>query len=164
MVTALTRTKRYIRPGIDKVYFIPTAANYKALTRTELDAGTDLTPELTPDGVAGFNTTSDLVDTPDWGSRFTSKVAGMITSDDSSLTLYASQDGEDARSLLPRDTTGFVVFLDGGDSAGNPMAVFPVTVSSMSPQRSGTDPASIQVGFAITDEPSEDQVVPAAAP
>lgn len=163
MATALARTTRYIRPGIDKVYFVPTAVDYTALTRSEIDAGTDLTSELVTDGVSGFNTTSDLVDAGDWGSRFTGKVSGMVSSDDSSLTLYNSQDGDDARTLMPRDTTGFVVFLDGGDAVGNPMAVFPVTVSSASVVRNGSDPAATQFNFAITEEPSEDQTVPATA-
>lgn len=160
MVTALTKTKRFIRPGITKVYFLPTAVDYTALTRTEIDAGTDLTPEQAD--VSGWNTTSELVDAPDWGSRFVSKIAGMISSDDSSLSLYLSQDADDVRTLLPRDTTGFVVWMDSGDvPTTGKMDVFPVSVSSLSKLRTTSDPAQAQVNFAITGEPDEDQTIPA---
>lgn len=160
MVTALTKTKRFIRPGITKAYFLPTAADYKALTRTEIDAGTDLSSEIAE--VAGWNVTSDQVDAPDWGSRYTKKVPGMISSDDSSITLYASQDGDDVRSLLPRDTTGYVVWMDGGDvGTTGVMDVFPVQVSSVGKLRTTTDPARLEIGFTITDEPDEDQTIPA---
>src|SRR5690348_4470330 len=158
-VTPLTSTKRFIRPGVTKVYYLPTAANYKALTKTELDAGTDLTPEIAE--VAGWNTTSNLVDVPDWGSRYTSKVAGLITSDDSSITFYADETGNDVRTVLPRDTTGYIVWMDGGEVVGQPMDVYPVTVSSVSKERTAADPARIVVNFAITAEPSEDQDIPA---
>ena len=158
-VTPLTSTKRFIRPGVTKVYYLPTAANYKALTKTELDGGTDLTPEIAE--VAGWNTTSNLVDVPDWGSRYTSKVAGLITSDDSSITFYADETGNDVRSVLPRDTKGYIVWMDGGEVVGQPMDVYPVTVSSLSKERTAADPARIVVNFAITAEPSEDQDIPA---
>ena len=161
VATKIDPTKRYIRPGITKVYYLPAAADYTAVTRAEIDAGTDLTPELAD--VAGFSTTSDTVDAPDWGSRFTSKVAGMVSVDDSSLTLYASQDTQDVRTLLPRDTTGYIVWMDGGDVADQLMDVFPVTVTSVGKLRTQSDPAQVQISFAITSEPSEDQTIPAAS-
>lgn len=164
-VTPLDPTTRYIRPGITKVYFVPTLASKDAPTRTELDAATDLTPEIAE--VSGWTVSSDLVETPAWGTRFTSKVAGMVTADDSSITFYASQDTQDVRTVLPRDTTGFVVWMDGGDVSGATntdllMDVFPVTVSSVSKLRTASDPAEIEVSFAITSEPAEDVVIPAA--
>lgn len=159
MPTALTPTKRFIRPGITKVYFLTTAANYKALTKAELDAGTDLTPDISD--VAGWDVTSTMTDVPDWGSRYTSKVSGLITSSDSSISFYADQTGADVRSLLPRDTTGFIVWMDGGEVIGQPMDVFPVTVAALGKLRTSADPAKIQVDFAITSEPSEDQAIPA---
>lgn len=157
-VTPLTATKRYIRPGVTKVYYMPTSANYKTVTKAELDASTDLTAEIAE--VTGWNTTSSLVDVPDWGSRYTSKVAGLISADDSSITFYASQDGQDVRTILPRDTKGYIVWFDGGTATGQTMDVFPVTVSALSKERTQADPARIMVDFAITAEPSENQAIP----
>lgn len=158
-VTPLAPTKRFIREGITKVYFVPTAANYKALTKTELDAGTDLTSEMVE--AAGWDVTGNLVDSPDWGSRYTAKVSGLITSSDSSITFYEDKTGKDVRTLLPRDTTGYVVWMDGGEVVGQPMDVYPVTVSSLSKDRATATPAHLVITFAITAQPSEDQAIPA---
>lgn len=157
--TALKKTKRYIRPGISVVYYLPTAADYTALTRQELDGGTDLTAEISE--VSGFNATSESVETPDWASRFTSKVPGMISAEDSSITFYGSVDTDDVRAVLPRDTTGFIVFMDGGDVPTQSMDVYPVTVASLSKAKSNSDPVTIEVAFTITDEPAEDTEIPA---
>src|SRR5690554_4879036 len=97
--TPLNPTTRYIPPGVRQYYFVPTIADKNAPTRTELDAGTDLTGEIAE--VSGFQATSESVDTPDLLSRFTSRVPGRITADDSSITFYASQDSDDVRTLLP---------------------------------------------------------------
>jgi len=155
--TALTPTKRFIRPGVTVVRFLTTAVDYKALTLAELNAGTDLQPEIAD--TSGWSVSSNLVETPDWSSRYTKKVAGMITADDSSLTFWADQDGQDVRTLLPRDTTGFIVWLDGGLSGGV-MDVYPVTVASQSKTRTATDPAQIVIDFSIDEEPSENQAIP----
>lgn len=159
MATALNSTQRFIRPGVTKVYFVPTSANYKAMTKAELDAGTDLTTEIAE--VSGWNITSNLVETPDWASRYASKVAGLLASDDSSITFYADEAGNDVRKVLPRDTKGYIAWMDGGEVVGQPMDVFPVTVSSLSKERAANTPARIVVNFAITAVPSEDQAIPA---
>lgn len=158
-VSKLTKSTRFIQPGVSLVYFLTTAANYDTLTRTELDAGTDISGELA--AISGWSTTSNAVQTPDMASRFTPSISGMITADDSSLNFYASKDGQDARTLFPRDTTGFMCFLDSGDTPnGTIMDVFPVSVSQRSLVRSLTDPLQVAVSFVITDVPSEGQTIP----
>lgn len=158
VATPITKSTRFIRPGVTKVYFVITMSNYLSPIRSELNAGTDLTREIAD--ISGFQVTSEAVDTPDLNSRFTSKIPGMITADDSSLSFYASSNSIDVRSLLPRDTVGYVVWLDEGDIAGRTMDVFPVQVSSAPKVRSLSDPAQIQVQFTITNVPAENVVVP----
>lgn len=159
--TKITATKRFIRPNVTKVYWVPTLADYNNPLRTELDAGTDVSGEISD--VSGWSTTSNSTDTPDWGSRFTSQIPGNITADSSSITFYGSSDTQDIRTLLNRDDTGFVVWMDGGDVPTQLMDVFPVTVSSLAHQRTMSDPAAIQVSFTITDVPAENVAIPAAA-
>lgn len=158
--STITKSDRYFRPGKTKVYFVDTLADYTSPTRTEIDAGTDLSPEVA--SVEGFSVTSDSIDTPDLASRFTSKIPGAITADNSSINFYADSTSTDVRTILPRDTEGFVLWLDEGDSEGNTMDVFPVTVASAPKLRSLSDPAQIQIQFTITSEPEEDVDVPAA--
>lgn len=159
--TAMTASVRYFRPGTTKVYWVRTMATYTTPTRTEINAGTDLSGEIAE--INGFTVVSDTIPTPDLGTRFVPKIAGRINADDSSLNFYASSTGfTDARSVLPRDTTGFLVIMDGGDiTTTGRMDVYPATVTSVPKLRALEDPAQVQVTFAITRVPAEDLVIPA---
>jgi hypothetical protein len=157
--TPISASTRYIPPGTRAVYYLPSASDYTSPTRAELDAGTDLTGEIS--AISGFAVSSNTVDVQDLSSRFTAQIAGLITAPSSSLTFYSSDDSTDVRELLPRDTTGYIVMLWEGDTAGHRMDIFPVTVTS-TPKSSGiTDPATIEVQFAITAVPEENVTVPA---
>lgn len=158
-MATLAKAKRYFQPGLTKLYFLTTAVDYTALTLAEITAGTELTEDLA--NLSGWTITSNTIDTPDFATRFTSMIAGTTTVSDSSLTFYGSSDGHDIRTILPRDTTGYLVAQDAG-SAGGVMDVYPVTVSSLGKVRSNSDSFQIQVSFVVTDVPSEDQTIPSA--
>lgn len=158
----ITASTRYIDPAVTKCYYVPTiAAANLTPTRAELNAGTDLSPQL--NDMSGWTVTSNLVDTPDLATTFTSKITGRTESADSSLTLYASVNGVDVRALLPRGTSGYIVWMDGGDVAANKCAVYPIKVSSCSVVRtvSGGEAAKVMVQVAITGQPGESLTVPA---
>lgn len=157
--TPISQATRYFAPGISKVLWVPTIASPGAPTRSELNAGTDLSGEV--NAIDGWTVTSDTTDTPDLNSTFVGKLPTTTSADDSSITFYASQDGQDVRSLLPRSTRGFVVWMDEGDDPSLTCDVFPVLVSANSKQRSMSDPALIQVMFVVTRQPSEDVDIPA---
>ena len=158
--TAITPSVRYFRPGLTKIYWVRTIVTYTAPTRLEINSGTDLSGEIAE--INGFSVVSDTIPTPDLGTRFVPKIAGRINADDSSLNFYASSTGfTDARSVLPRDTTGFLVIMDGGDtSTTGRMDVYPATVTSVPKLRALEDPAQVQITFAITRVPAEDLVIP----
>lgn len=155
----ITASTRYFRPGVTSIVFCTSVGTQASPTRAEINAGTDLRNEVA--AIDGWAPTSEFLDAPDLGSRFTSRVAGRITADDSSLTFYASLNSVDVRSLLPRDTTGFILFMDEGDVSGRRMDVFKVTVASAPKQRSIDDVSQIQISFSITASPSENVVIPA---
>lgn len=156
----ITASTRYFDVGTTKVYFLPACADIQSPTRSEMNAGTDLSREIAE--IDGWSVSSNQIQTPDFATRFVSQIAGRIEAADSNLTFYASEDSVDVRALLPRDTDGFMMWLDGGDTPGNKADVYPVTVTSVSKMRSaGAEAARIQVGFSITREPAEDVTVPA---
>lgn len=157
--SAMTVSTRYFRPGVTKIVFASSVATQASPTRAEINAGTDLSGEIA--AIDGWQVTSEFIDTPDLGNRFTSKIAGRISADDSSLTFYSSLNSVDVRTLLPRDTTGFILFMDEGDVATRKMDVFKVTVASAPKQRDLEDPSRIQVQFSITASPSENVTIPA---
>ncbi|MEV7804986.1 hypothetical protein AB0O28_18755 [Microbispora sp. NPDC088329] len=158
--TPIAAETRYFNPETTKVYWCPAIANKAAPTRSELNAGTDLSRAIAD--VNGWQVSSEMIDVPDMGSRFVSKIPGRISAADSSISFYMDRAGIDARTVMPRDAEGYVVWLDGGDVAGRPCDVFPVTVSSHGKSRSvGAEPARLTIQYAITSEPAENVTIPA---
>jgi hypothetical protein len=89
-----------------------------------------------------------------------SKIPGPITADNSSLSFYASLTSSDVRTVLPRDTAGFVVFLWEGDVTSQRMDIFPAKVTSSALDGSMTDPEKVNVTFAITKVPASNVLIP----
>lgn len=158
--TKIAKTTRYFDPEITVCYFLAAvAAADLTPTRAEMTAGKNLTDEIAD--LSGWTVTSEQIDTPDLGSRYTSKIGGRTMSEDSSLTFYADLTSDDIRTVLPRDTRGYVMWCDGGDVAGNKADVFPVQVLSNSQQRSLSEAARRMVQFSVTGEPAESVTIPA---
>ncbi len=151
---------RHIAKGVAKCYFVETIASKAAPTRIELDAGTDLSPQIME--IDGWLTESESVDTPNLKETFTSTIPGSTSVDDSSLTMYHDREGDDIRALLARDDEGFIVWFYGGDVSGRKMSVFPVRVASLGVNATtDDDPVTIEVNFNVTSEPAEYLAVPA---
>lgn len=157
--TPITASDRYFRQGVSKCYWVPTIADKSAPTRSELNAGTDLSPEV--QGISGWEVTGNTEDTPALGSVFIGKVPSTTTADASTITFYADSTSVDVRGLLERGSTGFVVWLDEGDVAGYLMDVFPVRVNSAPKKRDVGAVGMIDVNFAVTREPAENVTIPA---
>lgn len=158
--TPITPASRFFRPGVTKCYWVPTIANISAPTRAELNAGTDISKDIAD--ISGWMVSGQKIDTPDLNSRFVSNIPGLTSADESAITTYAGDTGSDARSLMPRDASGNIVWLDGGDVAGRKMDVFPVRVLSVGKVRSmGSEAARLTFQYAITSEPAENVTIPA---
>lgn len=157
--TPIAAETRYFNPETSQLYWVPAIADKTAPTRSELNAGTDVSRAVAD--VNGWMVSSEMIDVPDMGSRFISKIPGRISANDSSVTYYMDRAGIDAREVMPRDAEGYVVWLDGGDVAGRKMDVYPVTVSSHGKSRSvGAEPARLTIAYAITSEPAENVTIP----
>jgi len=157
---SINASTRYINKGVTKALWVATIADINAPSRAELDAGTDLSNEIQE--IEGWLVASESVETPDLGRVFTASIPGSTSADDSSITMYADLGGTDARDLMPRGTNGFVVWMDGGDTAGRTMDVFPVRVGSVGKNRTvDDDAATLTINYNITSEPSEDVAIPA---
>jgi hypothetical protein len=158
VATPITPSTRYIPPGVRHYYWVPTIATKASPTRSELNAGTDLTGEI--QAVAGFSVESVQVDTPDLLNTFIAKIPGRTQAADSSITMYASSNSVDARTLLVRGTAGFIVSFPEGDIGGQKMDVFPVKVSAAPKDTATEDPGKIMFTFSITSQPVENVTIP----
>ena len=156
---AISASTRYVPQGVTRYVYAPAVANIASPTRGEINAGTDLSPEMSENG--GWTINSEAVDTPDYATNFTPQITGNITVDGSTINMYADIASADVRTLLPRNTTGFILKMPGGDVAGRKMDVFPVKVGSGGkPDAVGT-PSTINLIFYITRAPSENVTIPA---
>jgi hypothetical protein len=162
--TALTATTRFIQAGVSKVYWVPSIASTTlAATRAELNTGSDLTAEIM--SVTGFSTQASIVEVPDMGNRFVASVPGHIKTPQNSIEFYASKTGSDASSFFTVDQSGYLAFLDGGDTGASTtslvMDVFPVRVASVSKVRdAGDNPLKVHVDFSIPSQPKANVAVP----
>jgi hypothetical protein len=154
----LSATTRYIPPGTRKIYWVTTIATYTAPSRAELNAGIDLSNEIA--SMTGFTVTSAAIETPDLSGRFAPSIPGRITADKSSISFYASSNSSDVRTVLPRDTAGFVVILPEGDITGQRCDVFPAKVSSAVVDTTMEDPGKINIEMTITRVPAQNVVIP----
>jgi hypothetical protein len=142
---------RFFQPGVVAVYYLPAVAGTTP-TRAEITAGTDLTTEL--DDWSGWSYSTTFIETKDASSRIRPKLAGAVSLDDSSMTFNGSIDGDDIRSVLTLDDTGYVLICDGGDVTAYLGELFPVSVGAIVPVRS-LDSANfkVRVDFGITNLP-----------
>lgn len=158
--TKTPTTTRYFARGKSACVFVPTIANYKAPTLSELSAGTDLSAEIAE--WSGWSSKTNFISTPDLSTTFDGKIIGTSEADDSSLTMYMDKLGADSRSLLKKGVEGYIVFFDNGLAGSTKCDVFPVAIGGTPKDRSFTTYSSRRVDFAITREPAEDVAVPTA--
>jgi len=156
---SLNTAIRYIPQGTSACYFITATANYQAPTRAEMQAGVNLTNEIA--SLTGFTVSSASVAAPDMSTRYVSNVVGQITSTDGVLSCYMDQHSNDVRSVMPQDTTGWVIFLWGGDVAGQLMDVWPIHVGANSPQPDLASAQLVEVQCTITSKPAINVTIPA---
>ena len=149
---------RYIPEGNTHFYWVIAMANYLSPTRAELNAGTDLSPEIAGTGTWGI--ISATLDAADLATLFTPQITGKVTVDTPTIDMYASINSVDVRTLLPRGTTGFVVKFPEGDVTGRTMDVYQAKVLQQSKPTVLTTPSVIQLAWAITKIPAENVTVP----
>jgi hypothetical protein len=150
---------RFIDAGTSRIYWVQAIANTAAPTRSELDAGTDVTGEVAE--IEGFTLESELNNTQAFAQTFaTNKPGALRAAGNPRTVMYADQGGYDVRRLWARGDAGHIVLLHGGDVAGNLMDVWPVTIAVVSKPFSMADAAFVLVQFAIPTPPVVDVEVP----
>ena len=160
--TPIASTTKYINPETTVVLWVVSIATKTGPSRAELNAGTNLVGENS--ACEGWNTAAESVPIPNMGSRFTGAIPGRITAEDSTLSMYADVGGSDARTLMPQDTNGYIVWMDGGDVANRKMDVFPVRVASVAKSNrsvEGDEAQMLTFTFSITSSPAVDVAIPA---
>lgn len=102
-----------INDGATRVYWVSSIANIQAPTTSELNAGSDFTPRITPDGLKLDPSTAD-VDTSSLASTFDTKTVGRVGYDAEVTFKRGSTGGEDLPyTTLKYGVAGFLVVRRG---------------------------------------------------
>lgn len=118
--------------GRVKVYSVPSISNIAAPTTTELNAGTDLSSLITPDGIMGFSPETADVDASALNSTFTTNLPGRTSYSGTGLRLK-KQSGTDSvyNTLVYGYATNIVIRRDVTSStawaSSQAIEVYPVT-------------------------------------
>lgn len=144
------------------VYVCPAFADPSAPTRTELNAGKDVTRHISKQGITGFTKSAKTVEADNL------KTGGSVTLDDgysldaSSIQFWLSKNGPttDIRSVLAEGDEKYIVFFDNKDIAANLMDVWPILVQTISKSKQGGQGMMLNVSFQ-TNTPFENLAVPA---
>ena len=155
----LNPTRRYYPTGTRKCYWVATTANYLSPSRTEINAGIDLSHEI--ESVTGFSLSAAMVNVPDMGSRFVSQIPGALESSKNNIVFYQDQTSQDIRQILAIGVTGFILMLWDGDVGGQLMDVFPVQVASVAPDPAVNKAGMLTVDFAPSSVPAIGVLIPA---
>lgn len=151
---------RFFRRGVSKVRFCPAVASQAAPTRSEINAGTDLSAQIS--GIGGFSLANSPITTPDLATNFDSQIDGPDATGDSSLTFYDDDASSAIRTALAKGTTGFIVLMPYGDVATKRCEVWPVKSTGVNDEWTlDATAAQFGVGFAVTGKPTQNAVVPA---
>ena len=85
-----------VSDGRTTVWLVPSIANIAAPTTTEINAGTNITDLLTPDGLSGFQASTDDVDNTSLGSTFNTALPGRVSFSNMALK-FKWQQGTDTQ-------------------------------------------------------------------
>lgn len=98
-----------ISDGYTRVYWVPTIANQAAPTTTELNAGTELTSQITDDGMEGWEADSARVPNTSLASTTDTERIGRDKLANPLLRFKAQSPSDTVKTSLTRGTLGYIV-------------------------------------------------------
>ena len=141
--------------GYINIWLVPTIPNLAAPVAATISAGTAIELLLTPDGLNGFESTTNWVNNSALGSTFDTQLPGTVSYGDMSLQ-FKWQAGTDTlwNTLVFGYSTNIVVrrryLRSTAVAAGQPVEVYPVTCGQYTPanyERNSLARFSVPVGL-----------------
>lgn len=165
----MSETKRFVRPGVTKFWFVPGGvADLDGVTTTELATGVDLSCHLTDP--KGLNATNSPEETPDFCSNFVGSIPGLNKGAASSIAIYEGQDPDgslglnDVLDILAQDADGTMVIFPYGymgtaPAAGDLYDAVPIRVASNTREYDQSAAAKSMIEMTITAKPSTNKAL-----
>jgi len=144
--TALATLSPYIPLDYRTFDFLPTIANIASPTRAEINAGTDLSGQVTD--APGWSVSGTTIESQSFRGA-SLKLQGPKSVDESSLTMRLSRTSTDARTILTQDLACYILVMPEGDVPGRTMDVFQTIVNARPRSPGIVDPATATFQFAI---------------
>lgn len=140
------------------VFITPVPADLEAIDDDDINGGVRLTQYMTSFDNA---TEGNEVDTPDFSTDFETSIPGTYSAT-VSAEFYRDDDNDLAWDTLQRGVDGVFCIMRFGTTAGDPMEVYPVRVTSRSPVAlANNESQRFNMEAAVPDPPLEDEDVPA---
>lgn len=146
---------KYINRGVTKIWFVSALASQSSPSIAAIEAGTDLTGRVAE--INGFVFSATAVETPTLDTVFNTSIAGILETEDSSLTVYDDDGNSDPikTALSTVNTNGFLVFALYGMVATKKCEVWPVRVGSYSTAKTvDNEAAKSMISFFATAQPT----------
>lgn len=154
-------TQRFMRKGITRLFWVPSIASAALIpTTAEVNAGTELTPEVS--AITGFTYANTPIQIPDMAHAFVSEISGEDTVVASDIEFYQRKGTDTIRASQAKGTVGFVVILFDGTAGANPAAgdkadVWPATIGSRAKMYAADNSAAkYKVAYTLTAAPGEE--------
>jgi hypothetical protein len=153
--------------GNIRIFSVPAITNIAGPTTTELNAGTDLTPFITPDGLVGFEPDTAAVDNAKLNSTFNTQQPGRA-SWSGTLLRFVRQTGTDTihNTLVRGFATNIVVRRAGvayatAFASAQSVEVYPATCGQrrkLAPEANAVE--RYEVPLFITSQPNDAATIP----
>lgn len=153
---------RYFRRSDGQTFwaFVPAVANMAAPTAAEINAGINLTSQISE--ISGFTFVNEPISTPDLSTAFVSSIPGEDVAEDCQLILYDDDASTANWTALAKGTTGYMVVSPYEKTAASKCRVWKVTSTGPNDQYTlDAEAAKIMVGFSVDIRPNLDSVFPA---
>lgn len=154
---------RFTRKGKSKLWFVPTLTSTTSPSITEIQAGTEITGQVSD--MSGWTFESTRIPTPNMADVFTPQIAGEDQVGTPTVTIYDDDSGAGGgtiRTALAKDAAGYLVHAPYGLTATKKCRVYPIQSSGPNDEITvANEPARFVVGFAITSPPKTDSTLAA---
>lgn len=162
---------RFMRKGITKFSFVTTIAVPAIPTAAEINAGLNLTPQIST--IAGLSWSNNPIQVPDMANTFVAQIGGEDTTEDTNMEFYALKRTATLTDLifagLVKGAVGYIVVAPQGIASGagtfavaDKVDIWTVTITSKAKiYTADNEAAKYRVNFALTAVPTEDFAIAA---
>ena len=156
----------FIMDGKHKIWLVATITNINTVPLAELNAGINLGPRLTPDGLVGFQPDTQEVDVTPINSKYGLRQGGSADLSGTMLRFFADPQPDTLKALLVKGyLTHLVVRRNGLDetvawASGQQIEVWPIEIQARRDlDYARNEPQRFEIPTLVYKEPQQNALV-----